>query len=158
MKLYLCRHGQAVSQAATDALRPLTETGEAAVLAHWQALQAAGIPVNRIIASPYLRAQQTASCIQRVYRSLDIITCEALVPESAPPAVFDWLQGESLPNGTVLVSHMPLVALLTAQWTGSGQRCGFNVGTVACLDVEVCVADGARLLWMSSPGESLPFR
>ncbi|MDX1804186.1 MAG: phosphohistidine phosphatase SixA [Alcanivorax sp.] len=159
MKLYLCRHGQAVAQAATDALRPLTQAGQAAVLAHWQALEEEGVVINRVVASPFLRAQQTAECITRVYQGLTIENCEALVPDSPPSAVFDWLLAQDLPAGTVLVSHMPLVSVLTAAWTGAGrERFPFNVGTVACLDVEVMAADGARLLWLASPGESLRHR
>ena len=69
MKLYLSRHGQAVSQAATDALRPLTEAGRAALLSHWQSLQGRGVQINGLIVSPYLRAQQTADCIAQVYRA-----------------------------------------------------------------------------------------
>ena len=59
MKLYLSRHGQAVSRAPTDAQRPLTETGRAALLAHWQGMRDSGIAVSALIASPFVRAQQT---------------------------------------------------------------------------------------------------
>ena len=53
---------------------------------------------------------------------------------------------------------MPLVAQLTASWTGSAERIGFNVGTVASLDVDVAAAGGARLLWLRSPGEAVAGR
>ena len=81
MKLYLSRHGQAVSQAATDALRPLTEAGRASLLSHWQSLQGRGVQISGLIVSPYLRAQQTADCIAQVYSGLSRQECPYLTPE-----------------------------------------------------------------------------
>ncbi|KZY30083.1 histidine phosphatase [Alcanivorax sp. HI0083] len=158
MKLYLCRHGQAVSQAATDALRPLTEAGQAALLSHWQSLQGRGVQVSGLIVSPYLRAQQTADCIAQVYSGLSRQECPYLTPDSHPQALFDWLLANPPASNMVLVSHMPLVSQLTAKWTGVPERVGFNVGTVACFDVDVTAANGAQLLWLCSPGEELASR
>ncbi|WP_348719864.1 phosphohistidine phosphatase SixA [uncultured Alcanivorax sp.] len=158
MRLYLSRHGQAVSQAPTDAERPLTETGRAALLAHWQQMRSSGITVSALIASPYVRAQQTADCIQQVYGDLPRVTCEQLVPDARPGELFDWLLANPPAENIALVSHMPLVAQLTASWTGSAERIGFNVGTVASLDVDVAAAGGARLLWLRSPGEAVAGR
>lgn len=158
MRLYLSRHGQAVSQAATDAQRPLTESGRAALLAHWQLMRSNGIAVAALIASPYVRAQQTADCIEQVYGSLPRRTCDQLVPDAHPGELFEWLLANPPVDNTVLVSHMPLVAQLTASWTGSMDRIGFNVGTVASLDVDVAAAGGARLLWLRSPGEAVAGR
>ncbi|MCG8393738.1 MAG: phosphohistidine phosphatase SixA [Pseudomonadales bacterium] len=158
MKLYISRHGQAVSHAETDALRPLTETGQAALLAHWQTLRDSGIEIGGLVVSPYLRAQQTADCIEQVYGGLARVDCDHLVPEASPRQLLDWLLQNPPRDNSVLVSHMPLVAQLTAFWTGSAQRVAFNVGTVACLDVDVAAADGARLLWLRSPGESISGR
>ena len=67
MRVYLCRHGEAVAQAPTDAERPLTERGRLEVMALWQRLREEGVTVDRLIASPYRRAQQTALCIARAY-------------------------------------------------------------------------------------------
>ncbi len=111
--------------------------------------------VSGLLVSPYLRAQQTADCIDQVYGGLMRINCDELVPEASPALLLDWLLANPVSENTVLVSHMPLVAQLTAVWTGSTARIGYTVGTVACLDVDVAAASGARLLWMCSPGESL---
>lgn len=132
MKLYLSRHGQAVAQAETDALRPLTEAGQAALLSHWQSLQERGVQISGLIVSPYLRAQQTADCIAQVYPGLPRQECPYLTPDSPPKALFDWLLANPPAADSVLVSHMPLVSQLTASWTGVSERVGFNVGTVAC--------------------------
>lgn len=158
MKLYLSRHGQAVAQAATDAERPLTDAGRAALMAHWQSLREHGVVIGGLIVSPYVRAQQTADCIEQVYGKLARQQCDALVPDASPTHFLEWLLANPPHENSVLVSHMPLVAQLTACWTGSQERLAFNVGTVACFDVEVAAANGARLLWLRSPGESVAGR
>lgn len=153
MIVYLCRHGEAVAKAPTDAERPLTERGEAEVMALWQDLRAEGVRIDRLIASPYRRAQQTALCIARAYGGMDQEACGYLVPEANPEQFLDWLLGQPEVDHLALVSHMPLVSLLTATWIGDpASRPGFRVGAVACLDVDVAAAGGARLLWMRAPG------
>ena len=158
MKVYISRHGEAVGTAPTDALRALTERGRASLLDHWQQFKDSGLPVSGLVVSPYVRAQQTADCISQVYGGLKRRDCDELVPEASPLQLLAWLMANPVVENTVLVSHMPLVAQLTGVWTGSRDRIGFAVGTVACLDVDVAAADGARLLWLCSPGESLAGR
>ena len=157
MKVYLCRHGEAVAQAPTDAERSLTDRGRVEVMALWQTLREEGASVDRLIASPYRRAQQTALCIAGVYGGLERETCSYLVPEAKPEQFLEWLlgQSESTPDDSSLavVSHMPLVSLLTGAWVGDpDSRPGFRVGAVACLDVEVAATGGARLRWLRAPG------
>ncbi|MZR61589.1 phosphohistidine phosphatase SixA [Alcanivorax sp. DP30] len=158
MRLFISRHGEAVGMAPTDALRPLTEHGRTALRQHWQQLKESGISLSELIVSPYVRAQQTADCIAQVYGDLRRVDCDELVPEASPQALLNWLLENPVRDNAVLVSHMPLVAQLTGLWTGSRERIGFAVGTVACLDVDVAAAAGARLLWLCSPGESLTGR
>lgn len=158
MKLLISRHGEAVGVAPTDALRPLTERGREALLAHWQELKQNGVRVSSLVVSPFVRAQQTADYIDQVFGGVKRVDCDQLVPEASPQALLEWLLANPVSENTVLVSHMPLVAQLTALWTGSTNRIGFAVGTVACLDVDVAAASGARLLWMCSPGESIAGR
>ncbi len=158
MKLFISRHGEAVGTASSDALRPLTERGRGDLLAHWEQLKRNGVSVSGLLVSPFLRAQQTADCIDQVFGGLKRVDCDQLVPEASPLGLLDWLMANPLSDNTVLVSHMPLVAQLTGLWTGSTSRIAFAVGTVACLDVDVAAASGARLLWLCSPGESMAGR
>lgn len=149
----MCRHGEAVAQAPTDAERALTERGRLEVLALWQTLCEEGVRVDRLIASPYRRAQQTALCIARAYGGMDQEACGYLVPEAQPEQFLDWLIGQPESGNLVLVSHMPMVSLLTAAWVGDPtSRPGFRVGAVACLDMEVAATGGARLRWIRAPG------
>lgn len=155
MNVYLCRHGEAMAQAPTDAQRPLTERGQLEVMALWQTLREEGVTIDRLIASPYQRAQQTALCIARVYGGMEQEACGYLVPETRPEQTLDWLLRQPEGDNLVLVSHMPLVSLLTGVWTGDpAARPGFRVGAVAALDVEVAATAGARLRWLRAPGEA----
>ena len=63
MKICIVRHGSAVSGAVQDQNRGLTERGEGQAVGagHWLAQQAFNNP--RILASPFLRARQTAQAI-----------------------------------------------------------------------------------------------
>ncbi|MGH8353342.1 MAG: histidine phosphatase family protein, partial [Pseudomonas sp.] len=58
MRLWLLRHGEAEPQARSDAERALTKHGRKEVLK--AAGHLAGRPLAAILASPYVRAQQTA--------------------------------------------------------------------------------------------------
>ena len=155
MRVYLCRHGEAVAQAPTDAERPLTERGRLEVMALWQRLREEGVTVDRLIASPYRRAQQTALCIARAYGGMDQEACGYLVPEAAPDQFLDWLIEQPSCENLVLVSHMPLVAALTGLLVeGRADRGpGFPTAAVAELEAEVWAAGCARLARFTAPAD-----
>lgn len=110
MKLWVLRHGEAVSHARSDAERALTSLGERQVLTsaerlHDQALDA-------ILASPYVRAQQTAALVHGVLPAAPAVqTVPWLTPESDPVALVGHLEKLGLEN-VLLVSHQPLVGNL----------------------------------------------
>ena len=64
MTLWLLRHGEAEARARSDAERPLTERGRKEVRRCAERLR--GRPLQYILASPYLRAQQTAEIVREV--------------------------------------------------------------------------------------------
>ena len=62
---------------------------------------------------------------------MDQEACGYLVPEAAPDQFLDWLIEQPSCENLVLVSHMPLVSLLSALWVGEPRsRPGFRVGSV----------------------------
>lgn len=151
MRLYVVRHGEAQAHAPSDAERPLTRQGRAAVGRLWGTLQEEGHQPSILISSPYVRAVQTADEIARYYPGMERRREALIVPDTSPLVVLDWLAQAALPDRAALVSHMPLVALLTGLLVeGPGARVPFSVGTVACLEVDVMAQQGARLLWIRS--------
>lgn len=110
MKLWVLRHGQAVNQARTDAERELTPAGVDQVLHSAERLQQQ--PPGVILASPYVRAQQTATLVHDALRlEQPIVTVPWLTPDSDPQKVIAHLDGLGL-DSVLLVSHQPLVGNL----------------------------------------------
>jgi phosphohistidine phosphatase len=107
MNLILWRHAEA-QPGADDLARALTQKGfaQAAAMGHW--LKRHLVPEARIIASPALRAQQTAQALTRNYEtSLDIAPdrpIEGLLRASG------WPDGKTI----VLVGHQPALGRLAA--------------------------------------------
>jgi phosphohistidine phosphatase len=105
MKVWVLRHGEAEGHARTDAERNLTEHGRAEVLR--SAAHLIGRPIKAIIASPYVRAQQTAQLVREALGfEPQIRTVEWLTPQSSPLQVLDHLGTD---DDVLLVSHQPLV-------------------------------------------------
>ncbi|MFJ3483701.1 phosphohistidine phosphatase SixA [Pseudomonas sp. NPDC090202] len=110
MKVWILRHGEAQNRARTDAERELTDHGREEVLS--SAAQLLGKPLRWIIASPYVRAQQTAELVRQALGFTDaVVTVPWLTPESDPRKVLDNLDLYA-PDDVLLVSHQPLVGTL----------------------------------------------
>jgi Phosphohistidine phosphatase SixA len=70
MKIIVMRHGEAAHEAGRDDLRPLTDKGrkQSIRMAEWVAEQ---LPrIDRVLVSPFLRAQQTGKPFKLVYLHL----------------------------------------------------------------------------------------
>lgn len=153
MHLYIVRHGEAERETASDAQRALTARGGDEVKRLWTELCGSQPVPARIVSSSLLRARQTARIVADVYGA-GLVPEESalLIPEAVPEQTLAWLAAQPDLDGWVLVSHMPLVALLTGLLVeGPGERYPFAVGSVACLDLEVACPGGARLLWLRAP-------
>ncbi|MGE8498269.1 MAG: phosphohistidine phosphatase SixA [Pseudomonas sp.] len=110
MRLWLLRHGQAEPHARSDAERALTAHGREEV--RQAAVQLQGRPLSGILASPYVRAQQTAALVREVVGFAGgIHTVPWLTPDSdvreALAKLDQHAEGEWL-----LVTHQPLVGAL----------------------------------------------
>lgn len=110
MKLCIVRHGEA-SFTTPDPERTLTATGkqQARIAGQWLVAQFPKKP--RLIASPYVRAQQTATIIAEEC-GLQIETWNSLTPDASVNALIAQLSNVS--EDAILVSHLPLVGHLAA--------------------------------------------
>jgi phosphohistidine phosphatase len=155
--LYLMRHGAAedISPSGRDADRPLTRVGSAAVRRVALALQAGklhapsvpvpgGRPLGQIIASPLVRAQQTADILRGVLcPHVDIETDEDLTPEGS---AYDLaVRLASMTCDTLLVGHQPNIemvarAIIASPVSGVGPAArlpaSFRTATVVAFHVE----------------------
>ena len=91
MKLFILRHGEAEGFMARDEERQLTDRGRADVARVLEAQQDALSSVQRILVSPYVRAQQTAAIVSEVFPDISVHTTPFLVPESNPIELLRWL-------------------------------------------------------------------
>lgn len=110
MRLWLLRHGEAFAQAPTDAERPLTPRGREEVL--HSAVQLEGRPLSAILASPYLRAQQTAHLVREALGFRGAVgTAPWATPDSDPREALSYLD-EREEGEILLVSHNPFLGEL----------------------------------------------
>lgn len=141
MNIVLVRHGEAVSFATDDASRALTARGlvQAHATADWLLRELEGKGAAKLLASPYRRAQETASVIGGLL-GVPVHTLAAITPEDDPRLALAAIEREAAGVEVVLViSHMPLVATL-ATWLESGVLAsgrGFGLAEARILEAEL---------------------
>jgi phosphohistidine phosphatase len=153
VELGLLRHAHAGDPAAWDRpddLRPLSNKGRQQAERLGRLLAAAGFIPDLVIASPRVRATETAEIVAdhlgvpvridgRLGGLLDLATVEAMLDDAG------------MPVRPVLVGHDPDFSDLLVELTGSpGLR--MRKGSFALLDVERPLAPGsAELRWLVPP-------
>ncbi len=111
MRLYLMRHGEALS-AGDDASRPLSEKGrKEAAYSSRLAVEEKSMAVSRILHSPKIRALETAEILSRAFNtSPAVVESDDLLPHDDPLAWTSRLQQEQ--EDIALVGHLPFLANL----------------------------------------------
>ncbi len=149
------RHGAAELDAASDSVRPLTTGGrdDSRQMAAW--LSTKPVDIERVLVSPYLRAQQT---LEAVREALPLPEGAEVLPELTPGGdaglVSCYLQALAKEGvGAVLViSHLPLVGYLVAELCPGESAPMFATSAIA--DVELA-ADGSAgsFEWQVAPSQ-----
>ncbi len=125
--IYLLRHGDAEpDQGAGDAARRLTAKGEAQALAAGQAMKNLQLNVDTCLASPRVRAFDTA-----------MLACRALgIPVEVVEAVgyddYDSLELAAGRGDTLIVGHEPDMSMEVARLTGANIK--MKKGGLALID------------------------
>ncbi|KUM44137.1 phosphohistidine phosphatase SixA [Pseudomonas sp. EpS/L25] len=134
MKLWLLRHGEAEVRAASDELRELTPAGQAAVVLSAAQLERADLQL--ILASPYVRARQTAALVQRQLAwTGELLSAPWATPEGQPERALQELERLGVER-LLLVTHNPFVGEL-AGWLLHGHRqAPVPMGTACLLSLE----------------------
>ena len=145
MRLWLLRHGQATAYVARDDhLRPLTERGrrEARAAAVWLPSS-----LDRVLCSPYVRAQQTAEEVLAVLAARQpacrppLLTIDGVTPDDDPRLALNQLAGHA-GEDILLVCHQPIIGALAGLLLHGNlqQPQGFNTGSLLCLEAELPLA------------------
>ncbi len=154
MDLYIMRHADAVERSASDSARALTEHGMRQA-DRMGKLIASSVPgVLSIIASPYLRAQQTAEQVAAaVGNQAKITTDERLAPGLTMDDGSALVHEHGGESALLLVGHAPDVALLVAHFLGADPASiAMRKSAIACLQTERAGRGCATLHWLLHPG------
>jgi phosphohistidine phosphatase len=156
--LYVVRHAIAESREDArfpeDRLRPLSPVGVDTFRRAARGIRRLGLAVDRVLASPYLRATQTAELLTEEAGWPKAEPCSELEPARPPGLLLGVLAaqaGESL----AVVGHEPelsrLVSLLIAA-DSNAAAIDLKKGGVACVRISGSPAAGrGSLRWAVSP-------
>lgn len=152
MEIFVLRHGEAEPQTDRDQYRQLTERGYAEVAATLKRAQPRLDKVQKILVSPYTRAQQTADIASDLLPGRMLMTVEELVPNGNLQQLGDLLDRLGLER-VLLVSHQPLVGSFVG-WLCGLEPGRYRMGTsaLALIETDVIEAGCGHLRWMKQPG------
>ena len=150
MKVYLVRHGDAVSS-SVDPQRPLSEQGMADIRRIASFVRPLGISVEHIWHSGKPRAAQTAEILAgAVEVAKDCSSRDDLGPNSDASTVADEL--EAYDTDLMIVGHLPFLWNLASLLTTGRETAdvvAFSTGAIACLKRR---SPGVwQIDWMVSP-------
>ena len=155
MELYLVRHAPAAPRGVTfhsDADRPLTEAGAKKMRRHVRALRHMRVHLDVVLASPCLRARQTADIVAAgINPSPRLETCTDLAPDGALDGVIAQLARQPLSSAVALVGHNPDLSHLasTLLWNTPDVDIDFKKGGVCRIDVtRLSPPFESRLRWL----------
>ena len=135
MKVYLVRHGEAVSS-QFDPQRPLSEQGFADIRKVASFIKPLEISVEHIWHSGKLRAAQTAEILaESVSVEKECSAHKNLGPNDDVTIIADEL--EAYDTDLMIVGHLPFVAYLTSQLIAGNETASviaFDAGSIACLN------------------------
>lgn len=164
MDLFLLRHGIAVDRGTPgfedDSQRPLTPKGVARIHRIAQAAKRLRLKFDLILASPYLRTQQTAHTFASFHGIQDKLRLtENLTPEASPMALIGEIHetyGDAL--SILLVGHEPYLSTLAGMLLAGDEKVTltFKKGSLCKFSVEeLHYGRCATLEWLMTPKQML---
>ena len=160
MNIFLLRHGLAVEPEsvgiAKDSERPLTPKGERKLWKIAQAIAALELSFDWVLASPYVRARQTAEIVaEALGLGNEIQLTESLVPAGSMKKLIELMNHRKpAPANVLLVGHEPYLSDLISVLISGGtdlevtmKKGGFCKLSTASLEHGRC----AVLEWLLTP-------
>jgi phosphohistidine phosphatase len=156
-ELYLVRHGLAAERGENfpdDSKRPLTARGIQRLKREAKALNTLDIAFDVILASPLVRARQTAEVLAAGLRNpAPIVTATSLAPGGTHNALIDELAKQSNRRKRIaLVGHEPGIGELAGRLLGLRRPIEFKKGAICRIDVTALPPTGpGALVWFLTP-------
>lgn len=158
MQLYIMRHAIAALREkwnGPDGDRPLTRTGRARMRRAARGLRRLGIRFDVIMASPLVRAIQTAEIVAQEFRHRSPVEiCPALAPGLHPDSLFNFINAFPDAKRVLLVGHEPDLGNLVLHLLGGAHadRVPLRKGGVVRIDLpETPPAAPGTLVWALTP-------
>jgi phosphohistidine phosphatase len=159
MQLLIIRHAVAEDRddwartRRSDDERPLTEDGRKKFRRGARGLVTQVPVLHGLVASPLVRAQETAALVSAAYGGLELLESTTLRPETPPARTFTWLRSQ-LADVLAIVGHEPHLGALVAQAIGAphGARTPLKKGGAVLLSFRGAPKAGAAtLVWALTP-------
>ena len=140
MKLFLMRHGEAETYAATDASRELTLVGQQESKDAGTWLQNFVPEIGFALVSPYVRAQQTFAHVADTISVGSYQLVDDIIPSGDASWVADYIeilmQEHKDIDSMLVVTHMPLISELLDTIVAKPVGVFFPTGGIAVIDME----------------------
>ncbi|MEX0963413.1 MAG: phosphohistidine phosphatase SixA [Pseudohongiellaceae bacterium] len=152
MLVYLLRHAIAEERAASDSLRELTPEGMAQAISVTEKFRQYSPVMDRVLCSPYVRAQQTASCLMQLFPGLDSVPDESIKPGGDVFDVIDVIGRQDVQH-LMLVSHNPLLSNLLSVLVDGTLESHRYVGNAVlyCLSMDVVAPGCGEIVFTVEP-------
>ncbi len=156
LEVYLIRHGLAAERGKDwpdDAKRPLTPDGIVGLRKQARALNKLRITFDQIVASPLVRARQTAEVFSEELKGRpEVVLSDALAPAGTPAAVIQELPKHVRKPRLALVGHEPNLGELAKELIGARAPLEFKKGGICRIDFDVLPPKSiGRLRWFVTP-------
>ena len=145
MQLLLLRHADAETDAPTDEARPLSDKGRSQARRVGEFCNEHGLCPEIILASPLLRAMETARIVAREV-GCEMVKEPFLASGASAASILDGLKGYRF-DGMMIVGHEPDFSHLAAALLDVTDPAALHIrkATLIGLDVDTFRPGGARL-------------
>ena len=160
MIIFVMRHGEAEPYKQDDTSRHLTGFGVTQVehAAKWMKAALNGVSLaphfDLALVSPYVRTQETIASVLEFVSASKVIETAAITPMQSPESVQDLIDGylmaDSQLNSMLIVSHMPLVSLLSDLLSHGFNARIFDTADVLMIDYDVQNSHGKQVKFYQS--------
>ena len=157
MDLLIVRHAPVHSRESfegEDELRPLTGGGRRRMRRCARGLRQLVPRIDRLAASPLVRARETADILAAAYPDLEVTICPALAPGHPAEELTGWLRANASAPVLAVVGHEPQTSELIS-WFAAARKTPFariGRGGAALLAFGSGVEPGgASLRWLLRP-------
>ena len=145
MNLYILRHANADTEAATDDARELSEKGREQAKKVAQFCARHGIRPDVIFSSPLIRAQQTAKPVAKEL-GIEVTTARWLACGATPEAICAQLAALKDAAAVMLVGHQPDLGELVGYLLGaSGDSISIRKASLTLVEIILPRKGGGRL-------------